>query len=454
MSCVAAAAGKTLGSRPPSRLASGWKRLASRSWTKNVVLRVPDRRLVILAAIGEKHYSNPVIRTAYDLAEDYDEGRVSGIGRAGGPRESILSVTEDIEPRYLVIGGHRRTPAGEAVFGSTTQSIIPNSEVPVVTVLVDCGGTASGFVRCTMVWCCLVEPSFLVGAGSNPESIFRTAENQFGMGVGYTTMMYNAEDIEAALGDISACRYDGVEIGIEKIRSAGPDNVKAWTEEYEIEIYNVMAEWTEEEEAVDRMVDDMSMIADLGAEFVGLLPPQRGRVDQQTLETWTGRMADAATDHGIRPLIHHHGATVVEQNDETRAILDSVGDLELLFDTAHYYPYGDNFPAGDVTDGIERFADDIAYVHLKDVDPVKDFALNRDALTEGDFHLDNVINYFRSFTDLGKGIIDFNAVYEALEDVGFDGHYTIEIENQTELPLVHAKENYDFWQDVLTSSRA
>lgn len=269
------------------------------------------------------------------------------------------------------------------------------------------------------------------------------------MGIGYTTMMYNAEDIETALGDISACRYDGVEIGVEKIRAAGPENVRDWAEEYDIEIYNVMAEWTEEEAAVDRMVEDMSMIADLGAEFVGLLPPQRGRVDQETLEHWTGRMVDAATEEGVRPLMHHHGATTVEQNDETRAILDALDDLELLFDTAHYYPYGENFPEGDVTDGIERFADDIAYVHLKDVDPVKDFALNRDALTEGDFHLDNVINYFRSFADLGKGVIDFDAVSETLVDVGFDGHYTIEIENQTEKPLVHAKENYDFWQDVV-----
>jgi inosose dehydratase len=125
-------------------------------------------------------------------------------------------------------------------------------------------------------------------------------------------------------------------------------------------------------------------------------------------------------------------------------------DLELLFDTAHYYPYGEHFPDGDLTDGIERFADDIAYVHLKDVDPVKDFAANRDALSNADFHLDNVINYFRSFTDLGDGILDFEAIYDALAVAGYDGHYTIEVENQTQKPLVHAKENVDYWT-ALTS---
>jgi len=268
------------------------------------------------------------------------------------------------------------------------------------------------------------------------------------MGTGYTTIMYDSEEIEDALGDIAACRYDGVEISVEKIRAAGPKNLERWLDDYGLELYLAMGEWLETEAAVQRMVDGMPMLAALDAEFVGILPPQRQRHDRETVEAWLSRVSRAARDAGLRPLVHHHGATAVEQPDETRSYLDAVDGLELVWDTAHYYPYGDNFPAGDVTDGIDRFADDIAYVHLKDVDPVKEFAANRDALSNADFHLDNVINYFRSFTDLGEGLIDFRGVFEALSDAGYDGHYTIEIENQTERPLVHAKQNYDVWRDV------
>lgn len=268
------------------------------------------------------------------------------------------------------------------------------------------------------------------------------------MGTGYTTIMYNAEDLEVAFGDIAACRYDGVEVGVEKIRAAGPENVDRWLDEYDLDLYLAMSEWLETEAAVERMVDDMPMLADLGAEFAGILPPQRGRHDTETVETWLSRVSDAAVDAGVRPLLHHHGATAVEQPHEIRHYLDAVDNLALVWDTAHYYPYGEYFPDGDVTDGIERFADDIAYVHLKDVQPVKDFAANRDALSNGDFHLDNVINYFRSFTDLGDGILDFAAIYDALDRAGFDGHYTIEIENQTERPLVHAKQNVDVWKQA------
>ena len=269
-----------------------------------------------------------------------------------------------------------------------------------------------------------------------------------GMGSGYTTIMYDAEDVEDALGDIAACRYDGVEIGIEKIRANESRNVERWLDEYDLDFYLAMGEWIETEAAVERMVDDMPMVAELGAEFVGILPPQRGRHGRETVEEWLSRISDAAVEAGVRPLVHHHGATAVERPDEIAHYLEAVDGLELRFDTAHYYPYVENYPDGDVTDAVDRFVDDIAYVHLKDVDPVKEFTANRDALSEGDFHLDNVINYFRSFTDLGEGILDFDAMFGTLSDAGYGGHYTIEIENRTERPLIHAKQNYDFWRGV------
>jgi inosose dehydratase len=265
------------------------------------------------------------------------------------------------------------------------------------------------------------------------------------MGIGYTTIMYDAADVQAAIGDINACRYDGVEIGLGKIRDNRKNPLEEWLSSAGMELYCVMSEWIESDEAVQRIVDDIPVIADLGAEFLGLLPPQRGRYNDKTIEEWLSSVASAALDSGLRPVIHHHGGTAIEQPSEIRHYLNTVDGLELLFDTAHYYPYASQFPEDGVTDGIERFADDIAYVHLKDINPVKEFAANRDALTEGDFHLDNVINYFRSFTDLGKGRIDFEEVHETLDAVGYDGHYTIEVEDQTNKRLVHAKENIDYW---------
>lgn len=269
------------------------------------------------------------------------------------------------------------------------------------------------------------------------------------MGTGYTTIMYDAPDVEDGLGDIAACRYDGVELGLGKVRANGADQIDSWLDEYDLDLYLVMGEWIEDEAAVDRVAAAASTVAELDGEFLGILPPQRHRQDDATVDRWIGTICDAAADVDVTPVVHHHGATHVEQPEEISRILDVADNLELLFDTAHYYPYGERFPAGDVTDGVERFADDIAYVHLKDVAPTSDFDRNCQALSAGEFHLDNVVNYFRSFTDLGEGVLEFEGLYDALSQAGYDGHYTIEIENRTEQPLVHAKENYDYWRSIV-----
>lgn len=268
------------------------------------------------------------------------------------------------------------------------------------------------------------------------------------MGVGYTTIMYDASALETGLSDIEACRYDGVEIGLEKIETVGPDVVAGWLDEYALDLYCVMSHWIESGAAAEHVADQTEMIAGLGAEYLGILPPQRHRNGDDTVEAWLQTLSDAALDAGLTPLLHHHGGTHIERGDEIRHYLDAVDGLKLLFDTAHWYPYGEHYPDGDVTDGIERFVDDIEYVHHKDVSPGTDFAENRDALSDPKPHLDNVINYFRAFTDLGAGTIDFEGALTTLDELGYEGHHTIEIENRVEKRLVHAKENKDYWRDL------
>lgn len=264
------------------------------------------------------------------------------------------------------------------------------------------------------------------------------------MGLGYTTMMYDGDSIRKGLSDIGACRYDGAEMGLEKLRHAGVDPVREWLAEYDLEFYCVMAEWPVDEVAVDRICEGAELVGEAGASYYGLLPPERHREDEETLARWLDDVSAAATEAGITPLIHHHGATAIEQPDEIGYWLENgPDDFELLFDTAHYYPYGD------VVEGIERFADDIAYVHLKDVNPTAEFDGHARALSEGAGHLDDVINYFRAFTDLGEGVLDFEAIHRALTDTDYEGHYTIEIENRSEPPLIHAKRNLDFWVDIV-----
>lgn len=56
-------------------------------------------------------------------------------GRVGDVTKEILAEAQSTEPRFLVISGRRRSPAGKAVFGNTAQRILLNADCPVVTQL-------------------------------------------------------------------------------------------------------------------------------------------------------------------------------------------------------------------------------------------------------------------------------------------------------------------------------
>lgn len=73
---------------------------------------------------------------AIDAALDaYDRGRVETRGRIGAPADEVLAVAEEIDPRYIVVGGRNRSPARQAIFGSVSQDIMRNADRPVVTLM-------------------------------------------------------------------------------------------------------------------------------------------------------------------------------------------------------------------------------------------------------------------------------------------------------------------------------
>lgn len=70
------------------------------------------------------------VRSVRDYLEE--EGitvEVTDIGLP--PEDGILDWADEIDADLIVLGGRKRSPAGKAVFGSVTQSVILRSERPV-----------------------------------------------------------------------------------------------------------------------------------------------------------------------------------------------------------------------------------------------------------------------------------------------------------------------------------
>lgn len=58
----------------------------------------------------------------------------TAVGMVGTPEDEIVDYAERNDVSYIVVGSRKRSPAGKALFGSVTQSILLNSEIPVLAV--------------------------------------------------------------------------------------------------------------------------------------------------------------------------------------------------------------------------------------------------------------------------------------------------------------------------------
>lgn len=71
------------------------------------------------------------VRHATEYLEEHGV-EVELLDESGDTAEFILKEAEDRAVDAIVLGGRKRSPAGKALFGSVTQSVILNTDIPVV----------------------------------------------------------------------------------------------------------------------------------------------------------------------------------------------------------------------------------------------------------------------------------------------------------------------------------
>jgi len=134
-------------------------------------------------------------------------------------------------------------------------------------------------------------------------------------------------------------------------------------------------------------------------------------------ERLTG-LAEYCASQGVPLAFHHHMGTAVENEAELDLMMQNTGDaVGLLVDTGHMV-----FAGGDLLSIIDRYGHRINHVHAKDVRADVLQAVNR----EKDSFLDCVLTGV--FTVPGDGMIDYDAVIQALADKSYEGWIIVEAE--------------------------
>lgn len=85
-------------------------------------------------AIDRDTVNEYVQSVADDIADDLDIS-AEAAGLVGNVADNVIRYADEQDARYIVISLRKRSPTGKAIFGSVSQSILLNSDCPVVATL-------------------------------------------------------------------------------------------------------------------------------------------------------------------------------------------------------------------------------------------------------------------------------------------------------------------------------
>ncbi len=143
------------------------------------------------------------------------------------------------------------------------------------------------------------------------------------------------------------------------------------------------------------------------------------------------QVGEITLNEGVYSCFHNHVGSVIETREEIDRLLAMV-DPNLIFlgpDTGHLAWGG-----VDVVAFCRDYADRIKTMHIKDINP--------HVLEEGRRQEWDYMTFVQHgiFTELGQGFVDFPAVFQILEDAGFQGWLIVETDvSQLPTPLESAQ---------------
>lgn len=201
------------------------------------------------------------------------------------------------------------------------------------------------------------------------------------------------------------------------------------------------------EEVEKDFIEHITFLKEMGAKVVGI--SEQGHSIQgtdkpifeakyvmndeewDTLCTGVNKLGKVAKDLGIKLCFHHHMGTVVQTEEEIDRLMANTDPelFGLLFDCGHLAYCGEDYMSV-----LNKYADRIRHVHLKDIRPEKVEQVKREHLS----FLQGV--RLGTFTVPGDGVIDFKPIFDVLEKTGYEGYVLVEAEQDPAIanPLEYA----------------
>src|ERR1700737_2956440 len=241
---------------------------------------------------------------------------------------------------------------------------------------------------------------------------------------GYAAITWGGNDRQA-IEDIAAVGFRGIQLRSNSIAEFGsPAAVRDLLSQHELKFValssgNLLSDPAVAKKSISEHAAHAKFLRDAGGLYLQVVDNRpKGRaatpVDYKNLGKALTELGKRTADLGIPLGYHNHMGSLGQRPEELDQVM-SASDrayAKLELDIAHYFQGG-----GDPVKAIEKFGDRLLFMHIKDVE----------RLPEGK---DPQHSY--RFVELGQGLVDVPAVFEALRKVNFRGWAVVELDDVPE----------------------
>lgn len=274
------------------------------------------------------------------------------------------------------------------------------------------------------------------------------------MKLAFSTNAFKRYPLEDSIKEIAKIGYSGVEILCDVPHAYPPffgdrqaRSLKRTLASCNVQISNLNAftlyaigdvyhpSWIEDDKharevRVQHTIDCIRLAKKVGAKHLSTEPggPVPKSADPHELErifsSGLAGAAGVAEEEGVQVLVEPEPGLLLENSHQFRRFMKNVSSdhVRLNFDIGHFYCVNE-----DPAKLIYELSDYIGHFHLADI------ASNR------------IHNHLIP----GRGSIDFRPVFDAMDDIGYNGFVTVELYPYQENPAQAAKEAYDYLCSII-----